>query len=258
VATTTVLSHLALPGVRNRFEWDRTAFREVIQFGKWMFVSSILGFLASNGDRLLLGGFVNSTVLGVYVIAFLIFASLEQLISRIVIDVSFPAFSEVARERRSALKKSYYRFHAPVACFAYASAGALIICGHTLISILYDPRYAEAGWILETLAFALATAPFRLAGHCLVAIGLPKLLSHLIAIRVVSLFVLLPLGFHMFGIPGAVWAIVLSYFASVPMTIYYMIRNGLFDLRSELRAAPAWFAGMLVAAGFNALVAYWL
>src|SRR5262249_15420767 len=64
------LSHAWLSGVANGWQWDRSAFWEIIHFGKWMFISSVLFFLVSNGDRLLLGGLVNSTVLGVYVIAF--------------------------------------------------------------------------------------------------------------------------------------------------------------------------------------------
>ncbi|TMH32705.1 MAG: hypothetical protein E6H58_09750, partial [Betaproteobacteria bacterium] len=35
-----VLTHTVLPGPPNRIEWDRTAFREVFDFGKWVFLSS--------------------------------------------------------------------------------------------------------------------------------------------------------------------------------------------------------------------------
>src|SRR5262249_16673864 len=87
----TLISHAWLPGVANRWQWDGSALREIIHFGKWIFLSSILGFLAMNGDRLLLGGLVNANILGVYVIAFLIFSSVDEVMSKIIIDVSFPA-----------------------------------------------------------------------------------------------------------------------------------------------------------------------
>src|SRR5581483_12337335 len=152
---TTVLSHVALPGVPNRWDWDRSAFQEILGFGKWMFVSSLLGFLAINGDRLLLGGLINSNLLGVYTIAFLIFSSVEQMMSKIVMGVLFPAFSEVARERRSTLKRSYYRFHLATSSFTYACAGALMMSGDTIVRILYDQRYAQAGWMFQVLAVAI-------------------------------------------------------------------------------------------------------
>ena len=58
------LGHAILPGVRNRWHWDKTASREVIHFGKWILVASILGFLVNSGDRLLLGGLVDFNGLG--------------------------------------------------------------------------------------------------------------------------------------------------------------------------------------------------
>src|SRR5262245_52981252 len=68
--TLVLLSHAWLPGTANRWQWDSSAFHEIFHFGKWIFVSSILGFFLANGDRLLLGGLVDATLLGIYVIAF--------------------------------------------------------------------------------------------------------------------------------------------------------------------------------------------
>jgi hypothetical protein len=54
-ALKTVLSHWALHGPPNRFEWDRSAFREVFDFGTWVFLSSTFSFLLTSGDRILPG-----------------------------------------------------------------------------------------------------------------------------------------------------------------------------------------------------------
>jgi O-antigen/teichoic acid export membrane protein len=258
MTVTLILSHLALPGVSNRWQWDKTAFREIIHFGKWMFLSSILGFLATSGDRLLLGGLISASELGVYVIAFLLFSSVDQVMSKIFIDVSFPALSEVARERRQDLRSSYYHFFVVAAVISYFCSGALMFSGRSFVALLYDSRYQEAGWILEALALALTTLPLRVAASCLLALGMSKIYSHLVAVRVVSLFVLTPLGFHFFGLQGAVWAIVASYFSSVPMTMFYMQRQKLMDWSKELLVLPAWIAGMVVGEGFTLLVRHYL
>ena len=110
-----VLTHIWLPGHPNRWQWDRAAFEEIFGFGKWIFLSSILGFLVGNGDRILLGGLMNANVLGVYSIAFSISSIVEQIVGRIVSGVAFPALSEIARERRHDLKAAYYKFHGPIA-----------------------------------------------------------------------------------------------------------------------------------------------
>jgi O-antigen/teichoic acid export membrane protein len=229
-----LFSHAWLPGVDNHWEWDRSAFREIFHFGKWIFLSSILGFLVGNGDRLLLGSLVNANVLGVYIIAFSIFSSVDQVLNKIVSDVSFPALSEIVRERPLELKTTYYRFYVVVASFAYFCSGILMASGQLLIESLYDQRYKEAGWMLEVLAVALLSVPFRSVTQCFMALGMPRVDLNCIVIQLVTLFVVTPIAFHYWGVPGSIWAIALSHFSYLPLIIWYSIRYRLLDARKEL------------------------
>ena len=103
---------------------------------------------------------VDSTTLGVYSIAFTFYGSVaRQILGKLIGDVSYSAFSEVERERSMHLKRDLYRFHMITAAFAYLCAGGLIDFGHTLISLLYDHRYAQAGWMLQVLAVGLVAVP---------------------------------------------------------------------------------------------------
>ena len=240
----TLLSHVWLPGAPNRWRWDRAAAREILALGKWIFAGSVLGFLVNSADRLILGALVSSTVLGVYAIAFLLFSAVEQVLVKIIGDVSFPALSEVARERPAALRSVYYRFHLAVGLPACFAAGLLVAAAEPLVAVLYDPRYAEAGWMLQTLAIALVTLPFRVATQCFVVLGEPAQMSAICAIRLVALCAAVPLGWHFFGLPGALWAIVLSYFSTLPTTLAFVVRHGLFDLRQEVALIPALLAGL--------------
>ena len=245
-----VLSHAWLPGIRNSWDWDRSAVQEVIHFGKWIFVASILGFLVNSGDRLLLGGLVSSSILGFYSIASLISSSLEGILSKIMGDVSFPAFSEVVRDRRSDLQRTYYQFLGPIGAVAYFSAGFFMTFGETLIHLLYDRRYEQVGWMLELVSAVLLTTPFRLATQSFLALGMPKLQSHIILIRLVFLFVATPIASHFFGLFAALVAIVLSHFTSIPIVIFYNVKLGLFNLRKEsylLLFVPAGLAAGLTA-----------
>jgi O-antigen/teichoic acid export membrane protein len=142
------------------------------------------------------------------------------------------------------------------ASFAYLCSGLLLVSGDGLISLLYDRRYGQAGWMLEVLAVALVGVPFNLSHTSLLARGLPRVFTNIVAIRVAVTFVLIPLGFHFFGVPGAVWAIVVSQLSSVPATIYYQIRYDLFDLAKELLLLPIFFAGMMLGSGLNLVIGY--
>ncbi len=249
-----VLSHLWLPGVKNRREWDRSAVHEVIHFGKWIFVASILGFLVNSGDRLLLGGLVSSTVLGFYSIATLIASSLEGILSKIMGDVSFPAFSEVVRDRPNDLQRTYYQFLGPIGAVAYFFAGFFMMFGQTLIHLLYDRRYEQVGWMLELVSAVLLTIPFRLATQSFLALGMPKLQSHIILVRLAFLFVATTIAFHFSGLVGALIAIVLSHFTSVPIIIFYNIRLGLFNLRKESYLLLFVLAGLVAGLAMKVMI----
>jgi O-antigen/teichoic acid export membrane protein len=243
-AARTLLTHAWLPGNANRWRWEGAAFREIMGLGKWIFAASILGFFVNSADRLVLGALASATVLGVYVIAFLIFNVVEQVLARIVGEVSYPALSEVARARPAELRSTYYQFHLAVGLPACLAAGVLMVSGEPLIAALYDARYAQAGWMLEVLALALVAIPFRVATQCFLVLGEARLMSQICVIRLLSLGVLTPIGFHFFGLEGALWAIVLSYFSTLPTTIAFVVRHGLFDLRRELPLPVALLAGL--------------
>lgn len=229
-----IMSYAFLTGTLNSWQWDKSAFHEIFHFGKWIFLSSILGFLVNSGDRILLGGLLPTTTLGIYVIAGTLFTTVEVVLIKIINEVSYPALSEVVRERPADLKSVYYRFHIPIAAFAYFCAGVLMTSGQWLINLLYDRRYQEAGWMLEVMAVALITIPFRVAGQCFMSMGNPKILSHIIAVRLITQFVAVPIGFHYFGLPGALWALVISHLSTLPVTIVNSVRYGLFDSGKEL------------------------
>jgi O-antigen/teichoic acid export membrane protein len=253
----TTLSHCVLPGVGNRWHWDNEAAHEVLHFGKWIMLSSVLGFFVNSGDRLLLGGLTDASALGYYSIASLFVGSIEGILMKLISDVSLPAFSEIVRNRAENLKANYYRFLTFLASFAYFAAGALMTFGGTFIHHLYDARYEAAGWMLQLLAAILITIPFRLATQSFLALGMPKLQSNVITIRLIFLFSATPIGFYLFGIEGAVFGIVLSQFSGIPMIILYNIRHKLFDLRNELYLLAFLPFGAGVGRIAAAALAYW-
>ena len=201
----TLLSHAWLPGTANSWQWNRAAFGEIVGFGKWIFLSSVLYFLVSNGDRIFLGGVIDATSLGTYAIAFLIFSSVDQVLVKIVVDVSFPALSEIARDQSVKLTETYYKFHAIIASVAYFCCGVLMVSGQAIIELLYDQRYQQAGWILEILAVALLSLPFRLTTQCFLALGLGRKFlfsSSRVAIPTGAAFYCSSLGFSFVGLAG--------------------------------------------------------
>lgn len=227
------LAYWLLPGDRNRFRWDTEEIRRVLNFGKWIFLSSIVGIVYSSGDRLMLGALFSAEVLGQYAIAVLLLGALKEIIQRLLSSVAFPAFSELARTRPGELAAKHHRLRIPVDAVTLTLLGFLSIAGSSIVDLLYDSRYADAGRYLEILAWSFFGVRFAVSGHLYIAMGRPAVLYKLIAVDAIALYCLVPLGFAAGGIEGAVWGVALSSFASVPFVLLMNSREGLLKIGYE-------------------------
>jgi len=244
-----ILSHTLLSGPKNKMAWDRESFREIIGYGKWVFLSSILGFLLASGDRLMLGGLVDAKMLGLYSIAFLMVSSIQQVMGKLIDNISFPLLSEVIRDKPEQLLGKYYKLRTPIDIVLLLLTGILFFSGHVVIDMLYDGRYSSAGPMLEILSLALFETRFGVTGQYYMARGTPRLLIPLIGCRLVPLYIMLPIVFKFYGFNGALWVIATNSFFSIPLTYYYKKINGILDIKRELMVLPALLAGAIIGKG---------
>lgn len=240
----TVLTHVALPGPPNRFEWDRSAFRELLQFGKWVFVSSTLTYFLQMGDELLLAAFVDAKTMGQYSLAMLLMGALQAAILKISTQAVMPALSEVARNRPAEMKPTLYRIRLPLDVVCLISAGGLVYLGEPIVRILYDARYAFAGWMLSLLGLSLVAARLHVFEQCLIAMGKLKWLVGLNVARLIALYTIVPFGFYIAGTRGAVTGIAVSFVANAVFILALQARLGLLNFRRELLAIPIYGVGL--------------
>lgn len=241
-----VLTHVALPGPANRFQWDRDAFHEVFHFGKWVFVSSSVSFFLSSGDRLLLAAYLDARTLGYYTVALLLTSALQQAMGRVVGIAVLPALAEVLRDKPSQLAKTLYRIRWPLDVACLPCAGMLFMLGDPIVHILYDDRYAAAGWMLSVLALTLLTTPLNVFDQCLLAMGRIRLLTAINVVRLIALFCFIPLGYSLKGVQGAVAAVVTSSLFNGGCLLIVQRHLGLLDIRRELLRLPLFGAGLIL------------
>lgn len=147
-----VFSHVALQGERNWFYWDKSAFEEIHRFGRWIFVSTASTFLASYGDRLLLGKLVSLSILGVYNIA-LMFAQLPiEILRQLSGKAMFASYAEIVRERPERLYPVLRKSRMVLLALGWVMALFFIILGEPMVNLLYKGEYTQAGWMLRILA----------------------------------------------------------------------------------------------------------
>lgn len=250
----TVLSHVLLEGPIDRFAWDRRALQELLNFGRWIFLSSAVGVLAGNGDRLLLGGWFTPAILGYYSIALNLTNALEAAADRLLSSVSLATLSEVARRDPSHLRTLYFRMRWPIDAAFLGMAGFLFASGEWIIHLLYDVRYVPAGWMLKMLSFGLVFARYGLVQNAYLALGQPNYLAVTNVVKTASLFILVPAFYYGFGIGGAIMGIALYRAPTLPFIFYFNERLNLNNILLELAVLAFWPLGWLAGLAMVAMV----
>lgn len=142
---------LMMPGHRNRLRWETAAGSELLHFGFWIFLSSVCGFLVSQGDRAVLGKFLSIDGLGIYNIGAFLAMFPIMLGSAVTARVLIPIYREHTAEVEAAA-------HARLVRLRFFLTGGLILClsflslaGPFIVELLYDPRYSAAGGVMVAI-----------------------------------------------------------------------------------------------------------
>lgn len=242
-AMTTALSHIWLPGLRNRFAWDRSTIAEIYESGRWVMLSSLLLVLSTNADRFLLAGYIGPAELGLYAIAVNIILLFESIGSRLFSTVIFASLSEKARESTAALRASLSRQRWPFDVGYLFASGLLFAMGPWIVEVLYDDRYSAAGHMLRVLALTMVFSRYNIFPAAYLALGRPYLTATINFTKLAALLILLPVLFQRNGIEGALVAVVLHSLVSTIAILVINHRLQLNDFRLELMVLPAWLVG---------------
>ncbi len=198
------ISHWATGSHRCRIAWEATARADLLGFGKWIFLSTILFFLAGQADRLIFGRLLSVSTLGVFSIAATLAAIPTQVVWQIGHSILFPALSRRSHEPEG-LRRVYLRSLRPLLVLGALPVACLAAAGPALVELLYDPRYEEAGWMLQILAVgAWFQIPQASSGSAVLALGQPRALAISNGAKFIGLVVFLPLGYASFGVAGAI------------------------------------------------------
>jgi O-antigen/teichoic acid export membrane protein len=206
-----IASHIVALPTRNRFAWDPSARQAIVHFGRWIFGSSALGFLSRQSDRLLLGRYMGTAELGIYSIGLFLSDAIGMLVVKITHGVLYPLFSRLYREQPDRLQEVYYKARLVLDASGLVVAGSVCVLGTRIVHLLYDARYAQAGWMAQILCVRVAmTCVLTPCETCLFSMGQTKYGFLQNVGRTTWMIAAIPLGFHLWGLKGVVWATALS------------------------------------------------
>jgi O-antigen/teichoic acid export membrane protein len=229
-----------LPGHRNRLRLEPEATRELISYGKWIFLSTVAGFAVMQSDKLVLGYFLSMEDLGRYNIGFFL-ASVplmlgQALIGRLMIPIYRANPPSASPENFSRLRRVRFILTGALLLLTLP----LAIMGFWLVDVLYDERYAAAGAVLVTVSLALIPQIIVLTyDQVALAQGDSRGFFTLTAIRAVFLIVMMVLAVPAYGALGAALAIALAPVLSYPLIVRLAKRHGAWDARHDIVTGAA-------------------
>ncbi len=252
-----LIYELALPGKRNRFRWEAAAARELIHFGKWIFLATVAGFVISQADKLLIGKYLPLDQFGVYNIGYFL-ASFPMLMGGVLVNrMLIPIYREwpPLESRENFLRLRKMRFI--VSASLLALVAVLGMLGVWLVEVLYDPRYAMAGAI--TVMIACMQIPTIIAltyDQAALAAGDSKRFFVLAASKAFLVVLFLLVGLNVAGLMGAIIGQGLAMLAAYPVVVWLSRHTGAWDAVHDLTfgAIGAVVIGLCVWANAPALV----
>lgn len=225
-----VLYWTYLTGHRDWFEWERPAARELINFGKWIFLSTLAGFLFTQSDKLLLGKFLPLDQFGVYNIGFFL-ASFPVLLGiSVTHKLLIPLYRECPPDEsaRNFARLRKMRFLVSGALLSLVAVFAVF--GVMLVELMYDPRYHAAGAIVVVIACMQVPQVVVLTyDQAALAAGDSRRFFVLAASRAVIMVTALLIGLNSFGLIGALFSIGAAMLMIYPVVVWLARHMGAWD-----------------------------
>jgi O-antigen/teichoic acid export membrane protein len=246
----TAMSYAIIPGYKNWFAWNKDALRELLSFGRWIFLSTAMTFLASQTDRLMLGKLISIEMLGIYTVAATLADIPRQVIGMLGSNVIFPIVSRSATAPRHELRAKILKKRWLLLMAALVMLTIMVCFGDIVIRFLYDSRYGQAAWMFPVIALSLwHTVLYSSMNPCLMGIGRPIYGAIGSAIKFIVLITGLPVSYQMFGVAGVIVTISYSDLPAYLVTTYGLQREKIGNFSQDVKATGI-FLSLLIASLF--------
>ncbi|WP_323008094.1 oligosaccharide flippase family protein [Pseudorhodobacter sp.] len=229
-----MLMTLLLPGHRNRLRWEAAAGRELLHFGFWIFLSSVCGFLVSQGDRAVLGKYLSIEGLGIYNIGAFLAMFPIMLGSAVTARVLIPIYRAhaqgdvVARQRLE-------RIRFIVTGGLMFALAVLALAGPLIVDVLYDVRYRSAGGVMVAIcAVQMIVVVVLTYDQAALARGDSRGFFVVSAAKAVLQTLGFLIGAQVMGLGGAMLGQAIGMLLYMPVIARLAFRHGVWDARHDL------------------------
>jgi O-antigen/teichoic acid export membrane protein len=222
--------HMFLPGAPNRFHWNTEAARDLINFGKWIFLSTLCTFVVTQGDKAILGKYLTLENLGIYNIGYFLAGFPQALAAMVMGRVMIPLHRQCppheSRENFNKVRKTRFMMTAAILSMQFTAA----LLGIWVVDFLYDDRFQAAGSVVVVIA--CMGVPYLIGmtyDYAALGRGDSRGLFFLQLAKATTQTTLFILGMEYYGLPGALTGVWISQILVYPLVVRLAWKQGAWD-----------------------------
>lgn len=248
-----ILSYVAAPH-RPRLHFDATAIAELVRFGRWIFVTALIGLAGRSVLQATISRQLGVVELGMYALAVRLAFLPAEISSAVIGSVAFPLFSQL----QSDLQKTAVAFRTlfvGLIALMLPVVALLVVLSSALVREVLDEKWQGTGPLIGILAVASAIGLFGdTAVPMFSGLGRPQRVTVLEAVQSTVLILSVWLLASRFGLFGAASAWVPALLASQLVCVFYVRSHAPQCLAGLERPVAAVVVASLVAAATAATV----
>lgn len=203
-----VASFLILPRFSHYFFLEESSLKEIVSFGRWILLASLLAFAGGKGSKAIMGTLVGIETLGMIALATTLAWAMGDLVKRVLNSSILPSLSEINRNRPNDLPQAIRKVKLTITLLVLPVFVILSVISQNLVDLMYEQRYSDVGRYLALFSLNGAISTISLTyQNLMLAHGDGKQYAKVTfatsAIRISGLL----LGFHLMGVPGMIFGI---------------------------------------------------
>lgn len=206
-----IISYVIHP-YRPKLQFDLPKAKELLHFGKWIFGSSILIFLITQGDDILVGKVLGLAALGFYQMAYAISNLPATEITHLISQVTFPAYSKL-QDNIPKLREAYLKVLQVTAFISFPVAGLIFVLAPDFTKLFLGEKWMPMVAAMQVLCiFGLTRSFGATTGPLFQAVGKPIILTKLATIQLLMMVSMIYPLTKQYGIFGTAISVVIPNF----------------------------------------------
>jgi teichuronic acid exporter len=136
-----------------RFGLDKKSIKELIDFGGFVTISSLLNHVARNIDNLIIGRYLGAELLGLYARAYNLATIPKEILMSVFGSVLFPSFARL-QDDNNRLKAAYFKSINAISLISLPISAIFATTAPELINTVYGSKWTGAIVPLQILSLA--------------------------------------------------------------------------------------------------------